>query len=139
MLNGSSRQSNMPIRILPMNVNRLSEMSKTTDHSSKKSVQSLLETNDFSSSKGSNHHHHNNHYWSSSNGASEMGDNSSTMDKNANIGSSVSKESSISNYLSRGKPISFMSLNKNFSSGYKASSTQSGLNRIAHGLPIHIQ
>lgn len=121
----NSNRTPQPIRILPMSLNRLSEITKNNDSSSKKSVTSILETNDFSN-KGSNT------YWSAnSNGASEIGEMA--------IGNSA-KESSISSYLSKNnKSISFMHLNKNLNSSYKTNSTSTqGLNRISQGLPIHI-
>lgn len=120
----NSNRTPQPIRILPMALNRLSEISKNNDTSCKKSVTSIIETNDFSN-KGSNT------YWSANSyGASEIGE--------MGIGSSA-KESSISSYLSKNnKSISFMHLNKNLNSSYKTNSTSTqGLNRISQGLPIH--
>lgn len=118
----NSNRTPQPIRILPMNMNRLAELSKN-DSSLKKSVTSINDTNNFSNNTGRNN------YWSNSNLTSEMGE----------LGSSA-KESSISSYLSKNnKAISFLNLKKNLNSSYKTSSSTNHLNRVSQGLPIHIQ
>lgn len=119
----NSNRTPQPIRILPMSLNRLSDMSKN-DTNSKKS--SITDPNDYQSKA--------NTYWSNSNMTSEIGDHNTNNNYSA-------KQSSISSYLSKNnKSISFMQLNKtNLNNSYKTSSSNQFLNRVGQGLPVQIQ
>ena len=111
----NSNRTPVPHRILPISVNRLS------NDLAKKSVTSIVDTNEFSSNQGK---HGGGTYWSSnSNVTSEIGDNT--------VGSSA-KESSISSYLSKNtKAIKFLHINKgSLNSSFKTNNSR---------LPIQIQ
>ena len=112
----NSNRTPVPNRILPISVNRLS------NDLAKKSVASIIDTNEFSSSNQGKHG--GGTYWSSnSNVTSEIGENT--------VGSSA-KESSISSYLSKNaKAIKFLHINKgSLNSSFKTNNSR---------LPIQIQ
>ena len=127
----NSNRTPQPIRILPMSLNRLTDMSKTNNNEINSKKSSITDPNDYQSKATT--------YWSNSNMTSEIGDHN-TLNNNNNMNYSA-KQSSISSYLSKGnKSISFMQLNKtNLNNSYKTSSSNQFLNRVGQGLPVQIQ